>query len=135
MVAPDVVRSGTIGCRNPASRIIFNVKAGALGDAAGAMVNCRKNGEHPMKVLRAAAVIALLTGPAYAQMPNINLIPEIATKSPEEKEADAVRDKAYRDSLKKIPDAKVSSDPWGTVRADTPKTPAKPRTKTGSTAN
>jgi hypothetical protein len=91
--------------------------------------------EHPMKVLRAAAVIALLTGPAYAQMPNINLIPEIATKSPEEKEADAVRDKAYRDSLKKIPDAKVSSDPWGTVRADTPKAPAKPRTKTGSTAN
>jgi hypothetical protein len=88
-----------------------------------------------MKVLRAAAVIALLTGPAYAQMPNINLIPEIASKSPEEKEADAVRDKAYRDSLKKIPDAKVSSDPWGAVRADTPKAPAKPRTKTGSTAN
>jgi hypothetical protein len=48
--------------------------------------------------------------------------------------------------LRKIPDAKVSNDPWGTVRnADAPKTstsktstsktsaPAKPRT--GSTAN
>jgi len=89
-----------------------------------------------MKVLRAAAVIVLLTGPAYAQMPNINLIPETASKTPEEKEADQARDKAYRDSLRKIPDAKVSSDPWGAVRTDTPKAaPAKPRTKTGSTAN
>ena len=92
-----------------------------------------------MRILGAAAVIALLTGPAYAQQtPQINLIPEIRSKSPEEKEADAAKDKAYRESLKKIPDAKASSDPWGNVRgAETPKTsaPAKPRTKTGSTAN
>jgi hypothetical protein len=93
-----------------------------------------------MRIFSAAAVIALLTGPAYAQMqtPNINLIPELAAKTPEEKEQEAVRDKAYRESLKKIPDAKTSSDPWGNVRSvDTPKAsaPAKPRTKTGSTAN
>ena len=91
-----------------------------------------------MRILGAAAVIALLTGPAYAQTPNINLIPELQSKSPEEKEAEAVRDKAYRESLRKIPDAKASADPWGNVRsADTPKTsaPAKPRTKTGSTTN
>jgi hypothetical protein len=93
-----------------------------------------------MRIFSAAAVIALLTGPAYAQMqtPNINLIPELGSKTPEEKEQEAVRDKAYRESLKKIPDAKTSSDPWGNVRSvDTPKTsaPAKPRTKTGSTAN
>jgi hypothetical protein len=93
-----------------------------------------------MRILGAAAVVALLTGPAYAQMatPNINLIPELVSKTPEEKEAEAARDKAYRESLKKIPDAKTSSDPWGNVRSvDTPKTsaPAKPRTKTGSTAN
>jgi len=89
-----------------------------------------------MKVLRAAAVLALLTAPAYAQAPNINLIPEMVSKTPEEKEADAVRDKAYKESLKKIPDAKGSSDPWGAVRSDAPKAPsAKPRTKTGSTAN
>jgi len=93
-----------------------------------------------MRIFSAAAVIALLTGPAYAQMqtPNINLIPELSSKTPEEKEQEAVRDKAYRESLKKIPDAKTSSDPWGNVRSvDTPKTsaPAKPRTKTGSTAN
>ncbi len=93
-----------------------------------------------MRILGAAAVIALLTGPAYAQMqtPNVNLIPEIASKTPEEKEQEAAQQKAYRESLKKIPDAKGSSDPWGNMRSvDTPKTsaPAKPRTKTGSTIN
>lgn len=89
-------------------------------------------------VLFGAAVA--LAGPAAAQMatPNINLIPELQSKSPEEKEADAVKDKAYRESLKKIPDAKASNDPWGSVRSsDAPKTaaPAKPKTKTGSTTN
>jgi len=92
-----------------------------------------------MKILSAAAVIVLLTAPAYAQTPNINLIPELQTKSPEEKEAEAAREKAYKESLRKIPDAKSSSDPWGTVRNnEAPKAaaPAKPKTKTGSsTAN
>jgi hypothetical protein len=91
-----------------------------------------------------AAVMALLTAPAYAQMatPNINLIPELVSKTPEEKEQEAAQQKAYKESLKKIPDAKASSDPWGNVRSvETPKTsaktsaPAKSRTKTGSTAN
>jgi hypothetical protein len=91
-----------------------------------------------MRIFGAAAVIVLLAGPAYAQTPNINLIPELQSRSPEEKEADAVKEKAYKESLRKIPDAKGSSDPWGNVRStDTPKAaaPAKPRTKTGSTTN
>jgi hypothetical protein len=91
-----------------------------------------------MKVFRIAVAFAVLAGPAYAQqLPNVNLIPEIASKTPEEKAADAERDKAYKESLKKIPDAKASSDPWGAVRSvDAPKTPAPAkRTKTGSTAN
>jgi hypothetical protein len=93
-----------------------------------------------MRILTAAAMLALLMVPAYAQMqtPNINLMPEVKSKTPEEKEQDEIKDKAYRDSLRKIPDAKGSSDPWGTVRGpDTPKTataPAKPKTKTGSNA-
>ena len=90
-----------------------------------------------MRVFRIAAVFAVLAGPAYAQqMPNLNLIPELQSKTPEEKEKEAEQQKAYKESLKKIPDAKASSDPWGNVRsADTPKTsaPAKPKTKTGST--
>jgi hypothetical protein len=90
-----------------------------------------------MRVLSAAAVVMLLTVPAYAQTPNINLMPEFQSKSPEEKEQEAIKDKAYKDSLKKIPDAKGSSDPWGNVRStDAPKAaaPAKPKTKTGSTS-
>ena len=92
-----------------------------------------------MRILSAAAVMVLLTAPAYAQTPNVNLIPELQSKSPEEKEQDAIKEKAYRESLRKIPDAKASSDPWGTVRSnEAPKTaaPAKPKAKAGSsTAN
>jgi len=90
-------------------------------------------------VVGVAVAIALLAGPAHAQMtPNVNLMPEFQSKTPEEKEQDAIKDKAYKESLKKIPDAKASNDPWGAVRsADTPKaaTPAKPKAKTGSSAN
>jgi hypothetical protein len=93
-----------------------------------------------MKIFRAVALIALFTGPAYAQMPNINIIPDARSKTPEEIEQDKINEKAYKESLHKIPDAKTSSDPWGTVRSsDTPKpaksTQAKPRTKTGSNTN
>ena len=80
-----------------------------------------------MRMLSAAAVVVLLTAPAYAQTPNINLMPELTSRSPEEKEADAIKEKAYKDSLRKIPDAKASSDPWGTVRStDAPKAAAAP---------
>ncbi len=108
-----------------------------------------------MKLARVAAAAALallamptsivLVRPAHAQMPNINLIPELQSKTPEEKEADEARDKAYKESLRKIPDAKASNDPWGAVRSDPPKnitngaaapssktTSASKRTKTGS---
>jgi hypothetical protein len=95
----------------------------------------------------AAMVVALLggaTGPIYAQMqtPNINLLQDTPSKTPEEKEADEARDKAYKNSLKKIPEAKAPNDPWGGVRSsDVPKTstgkaPASAKkTKTGSNAN
>jgi len=88
-----------------------------------------------MAILRAAALAALLaalSAPALAQTPNINLMPEFQSKTPEEKEAEAARDKAYRDSLRKIPDAKSSSDPWGAVRGAEPAKPAKPKTKVGT---
>ena len=90
-----------------------------------------------MRMLSAAVVVVLLTAPAYAQTPNINLMPELQSKSPEEKEQDAIKEKAYKDSLRKIPDAKASSDPWGTVRStDAPKAAAAPakKSKTGSSS-
>jgi hypothetical protein len=130
-----------IGChrQNPASRTPFGAPAATVGVALGAVVTFRgKSRERFMKVFRIAAAMALLTAPAYAQTPNINLIPELQSKSPEEKEQEAERQKAYKESLRKIPDAKASSDPWGNVRSvDTPKAsaPVKSRTKTGSTIN
>ena len=93
----------------------------------------------------ALAALALAAGPVVAQTPNVNLIPELKSKSAEEKEQDAIRDKAYRESLKKIPDAKASNDPWGGMRSDPPKqaapkasaatTSAPKKTKTGTAAN
>src|SRR5436305_12164 len=99
-----------------------------------------KEREYPMRVFPVVAVVAMMAGPAHAQdSPHVNLMPEVVHRSPEEKAADEERDKAYRESLRKIPDSKTSSDPWGGVRSDAPKTtvksPAKPKTKTGSSAN
>jgi hypothetical protein len=86
-----------------------------------------------MKYLCLAAALALVSAPVYAQAPNINLMPEIRSKTPEEKAAEAARDKAYRESLRKIPDAKGSSDPWGSVRSSDPaKSPGKTSTKTST---
>jgi hypothetical protein len=96
-----------------------------------------------MRVFPIAAVVMLLASPAFAQIPPVNLLQDKPGKTQEEKDAEAARDKAYQDTLKKIPDAKAPADPWGNVRStDTPKAPAKaaaasakPKTKTGSTAN
>jgi hypothetical protein len=78
-----------------------------------------------MKVLCIAAAIALLAGPAYAQMPAMNLMQDGPGKSPAQTAAEEARDKAYKESLRKIPDAKAPSDPWGTVRSgDAAKTSA-----------
>jgi hypothetical protein len=100
-----------------------------------------------MRVFRAAAVIALLAGPAYAQDPYA-ITPRYGDinkpdKTPQEIEADRAAERAYKHSLGNIPD-KGPLDPWGNVRVDPPKTApktavkssaAKPQTKTGGTAN
>ncbi|MGJ4893078.1 hypothetical protein [Bradyrhizobium sp. HKCCYLR20261] len=97
-----------------------------------------------MKKLIVTMTVALLTGwavPAVAQMPNINLLADAPSKTPEEKEAEAARDKAYRETMRKIPDAKSAADPWGNVRtAEPPKAPpvkttAAKKPKTGATTN
>src|SRR3984893_7660825 len=119
-----------IGLQSPKSRKSDHVwGAGGSGwrrGRCGGMLT-GKSTERFMKVFRIAAVMVLLTAPAYAQMstPNINLIPELQSKSPEGKEQEAAQQKAYKESLKKIPDAKTSSDPWGSGRSvDTPKATA-----------
>ena len=87
-----------------------------------------------MKLFRLAAVLAVLAGPAYAQLPNVNLMQDGPAKSPEEKAAEAERDKAYKETLKKIPDSKTSNDPWGGMRSDPPKQPAAPKASAATSA-
>lgn len=72
---------------------------------------------------RAILVVALFgSGPGFgvtgatAQTPSMNLMPEMKSQTPEEKERDAAADKAYRESLRKIPD-QAATDPWGNVRS------------------
>lgn len=108
-----------------------------------------------MRVVGVAAMTALigmaaLATPARAQMggdgPHINLLSDGPSKTPDEIEADQEKQKAYKDSLRKIPDPKTPNDPWGAVRSDAPKaapaktaSKAKPKAetkaKTGAKAN
>ena len=94
-------------------------------------------------LLLAGSLLGGLPGAARAQTPHVNLLADQPSKTQEEKDAEEAKDKAYKETLKKIPDAKVSSDPWGGVRStDGPKTPAakttasaKPKSKTGGNPN
>jgi hypothetical protein len=101
-----------------------------------------------MKLAIAAATVAMLVGPACAQSQGKapTLEEMMDSKTPDQVEKEKAADKAYKESLKKIPDAKTSSDPWGSARgADAPKTAAKtaaktpaakkPTAKTGTAAN
>ena len=87
-----------------------------------------------MKLFRLAAVLAVVAGPAYAQMPQLNLLQDTPSKTPEERAAEAERDKAYKETLKKIPDTKASNDPWGGMRSDPPKQTAAPKASAATSA-
>jgi hypothetical protein len=84
---------------------------------------------------------ALLSGPAFAQSPHINMLTDAPGKTQEEIEKQQAIEKAYKDTLRKIPDAAVSNDPWGGVRNEgQPKASAKNKAKpklgaAGGTAN
>jgi hypothetical protein len=84
-----------------------------------------------MRAVRLAAAIMLLASPAFAQIPKLNLLQDKPGKTDDEKAAESAQEKAYRESLKKIPDQKAPADPWGTVRSDAPAAPA---AKSASTA-
>jgi hypothetical protein len=80
-----------------------------------------------MKVFCAAAMIAMLTGPVYAQSKPKTLEEMMNAKTPDQTEKEQAAERAYKESLKKIPDAKAPTDPWGNARsADAPKAAAKP---------
>jgi hypothetical protein len=80
-----------------------------------------KDMAHKMRrtLIKAAAIIMLLTGPAAAQfpMPGISLQGEDKPKpTPEEIERQKALDNAYKSATKKIPDKNPAADPWGNIR-------------------
>jgi hypothetical protein len=97
----------------------------------------------------AAAIIAALTGPGWAQQAPVPRYGEVdKEKSFNEKEQEKEADRAYKRSLGNVPE-KGPVDPWGNARsAEAPKPPAtksaakadvkaappKPKTKTGESA-
>jgi hypothetical protein len=101
-----------------------------------------------MRVFSAAAIIALLAGPAYAQdkpVPRYGDMGKAKTWGEMEQEKEAER--AYKRSLGNVSD-KGPVDPWGNARnvgepkaaakadakADAKTAPPKAKTKTGDTA-
>jgi hypothetical protein len=100
-----------------------------------------------MRVVCAAAMIAMLAGPVCAQSQSKGPTPGPPPPPPrshQEIDAERAAERAYKNSLGNIPD-KPPADPWGNARSlDAPKnaattaakTPAapKPPAKTGSTA-
>jgi len=90
-----------------------------------------------MRVVLAAAIVASLAVPAFAQQSHVPQYGETEKdKTASQKAADKAAADAYKRSLSAIPD-KGPGDPWGTVRStDAPKPTAtktaKSRSKAGS---
>jgi hypothetical protein len=75
------------------------------------------------KLIQAAAIFAICSGPAAAQVNQTpsqsNLSIPLNQKLPptkEEIERQNARDRDYEAAMKKIPDKKSSGDPWGDIR-------------------
>ena len=92
-----------------------------------------------MRIVLAAAIVASLAVPAFAQQSHVPRYGETEKdKTASQKAADKAAADAYKRSLSAIPD-KGPGDPWGTVRStDAPKPAAtatksaKSRSKAGS---
>jgi hypothetical protein len=68
-------------------------------------------------LIQAAAILALVTGPAAAQ--GVALSPfkhEERKLTPDELKAQKEREKDYKAAMDKIPEKKIVKDPWGDIR-------------------
>jgi hypothetical protein len=75
----------------------------------------------------AAAIAAIMTGTAAAQlpMPSISLGKDRPPPTPEEIEKQKQIDNAYKSATSKIPNQGNANDPWGDVRPAPTTTPKK----------
>jgi len=69
------------------------------------------------KLIKAAAILAVVTGPASAQ--GVALSPfkgQEKKLTPDELKAQQQREKDYKAAMDKIPEKKTTRDPWGDIR-------------------
>ena len=76
------------------------------------------------KLIHAAAILALVTGPAAAQMALSPFKGQERKLTPDELKAKQERERDYKAAMDKIPEKKVTVDPWGDIRP-APQTTAK----------
>ena len=67
-------------------------------------------------LIQAAAILALVTGPAAAQVALSPFKGQEKKLTPDELKAQQQREKDYKAAMDKIPDKKVTVDPWGNIR-------------------
>ena len=67
-------------------------------------------------LIPAAAILALVTAPAAAQMALSPFKEQEKKLTPDELKEKQQREKDYKAAMDKIPDKKVVKDPWGDVR-------------------
>ena len=78
------------------------------------------------KLIPAAAILALVAGPAAAQVALSPFKQDEKKLTPDELKAKQERDRDYKAAMDKIPDKKVTVDPWGDIRqAPAPQATAK----------
>jgi hypothetical protein len=68
------------------------------------------------KLIPAAAILALVAGPASAQVALSPFKRDEKKLTPDELKEKQQRDKDYKAAMDKIPDKKVVNDPWGDIR-------------------
>jgi len=71
-----------------------------------------------MRIAFSTFAIALLIGPAVAQIGGMNLLDDYdRKKSQEEIDKEKAAEEAYKSAMKKVPDQKkATNDPWADVR-------------------
>jgi hypothetical protein len=74
------------------------------------------------KLIPAGAIVVLFAGPAVAQDSFGIPLNQKMPQTREEIERQNASDRAYDAAMKKIPDKKLSVDPWGNIRPSTPTT-------------
>ena len=71
------------------------------------------------RLIRAIALVAFFAGAAAAQAQSIPVNPK-RPLTQEEIDRQRATDQAYDAAVKKIPDKKLSADPWGNIRPSSP---------------